>query len=64
LLKHLLNATKAALRAKELNKLTGLQKFAAVTVGGASGSAMVADVEDIGTWGDLFGGPSALDREV
>jgi len=58
------NATKAALRAKELNKLTGLQKFAAVTVGGATGSAMVADVEDIGTWGDLFGGPSALDREV
>ena len=58
------NATKAAIRAKELNKLTGLQKFAAVTVGGASGSAMVADVEDIGTWGDLFGGPSELDREV
>ena len=58
------NATKAALRAKELNKLTGLQKFAAVTVGGATGSAMVADVEDIGTWGDLFGGPSELDREL
>ena len=58
------NTTKAAIRAKELNKLTGLQKFAAVTLGGASGSAMVADVEDIGTWGDLFGGPSKLDREV
>jgi len=23
----------------------------------------VADVEDIGTWGDWLGGPSALDRE-
>ena len=57
------NTTKAIIRAKELNKLSGTQKFAAVTVGGATGTAMVADVEDIGTWGDLLGGPSALDRE-
>jgi len=57
------NITKAGLRAKELNKLSGTQKFAAVTVGGATGTAMVADVEDIGTWGDVLGGPSALDRE-
>ena len=57
------NATKAGIRAKELNKLSGLQKFAAVTVGGSTGSALVADIEDIGTWGDWLGGPSALDRE-
>jgi hypothetical protein len=57
------NSTKAALRAKELNKLTGLQKFGAVTIGGSTGSAMVVDVEKIGTWGDVVGGPSELDRE-
>ena len=57
------NATKAAMRAKELNKLSGLQKFTAVTLGGATGTSFVADVEDIGTWGDWLGGPSALDRE-
>jgi len=57
------NTTKAVLKAKELNKLTGLQNFAAVTLGGATGSAFVADLEEIGTWGDVLGGPSKLDRE-
>ncbi len=57
------DAVKAGLKAKELNKLTGKQKFAAVTLGGSGGASLVADVEDIGTWGDWLGGPSALDRE-
>lgn len=57
------NVTKAGIRAKDLNKLTGLQNFAAITIGGASGTAMIADIEGVGTFGDLFGGPSALDRE-
>jgi hypothetical protein len=57
------NTTKAIMRAKEMNKLTGVPKHAAVILGGATGTAMVADVEDIGTWGDVLGGPSALDRD-
>jgi len=57
------DAVNAAIKAKELNKLTGLQNFAAVTLGGSGGASLVADVEDIGTWGDWLGGPSALDRE-
>ena len=57
------NATKAGIRAKELNKLTGLQNFAAITIGGATGTSMIADIEGIGTFGDVIGGPSALDRD-
>lgn len=57
------DAVKAGLKAKEMSKLTGKQNFAAVTLGGSGGASLVADVEDIGTWGDWLGGPSALDRE-
>ena len=57
------NAVKAGIRAKELNKISGAQKFGAVTVGGGLGTGMVLDIEDIGTWGDVLGGPSQLDRE-
>jgi hypothetical protein len=58
------NAVKAGLKAKDLNKLSGKANFAAVTLGGAGGTSLVTDVEDIGTWGDWLGGPSALDRET
>jgi hypothetical protein len=57
------NAVKAGIRAKELNKISGAQKFGAVTVGGGLGTGMVLDIEEIGTWGDVLGGPSQLDRE-
>ena len=57
------DAVKAGLKAKELNKLSGKQNFAAVILGGSGGASLVTDVEDIGTWGDWLGGPSALDRE-
>ena len=57
-------AVKAGLKAKDLNKLSGKEKFAAVTLGGSGGTSLVTDVEDIGTWGDWLGGPSALDRET
>ena len=57
------DAVKAGLKARDLNTLTGKQNFAAVTLGGAGGASLVADVEDIGTFGDFLGGPSALDRE-
>ena len=52
-------------KAKELNKLSGKQKFAAVVIGGAAGETMVSDVERIGTFGDVFeAGPTELDRDV
>ena len=57
-------AAQAGKKAEELNKLTGKKKFAAVTIGGATGASLVADIEDIGTWGDWLGGPTALDRET
>ena len=37
------------------------KRFAAGVFGGATGETLVADVEDIGTFGDFFEGPTALD---
>jgi hypothetical protein len=52
-------------KTKQLNKLSGKQRFAAIVAGGAAGETLVADVEKIGTFGDLFeGGPTQLNREV
>ena len=59
------NLKKGAKKAQDLNKLSGTQRFAAVVAGGAAGETLVADVERIGTIGDLFeGGPTELDRDV
>ena len=59
------NLQKGAKKAAQLNKLSGKQKFAAITVGGAAGETLVADVEDIGTIGDIFeSGPTELDRDI
>ena len=56
------NVKKGLDTAKNLNKLTGRQKFGAIVVGGAAGETMVADVERIGTFGDMFeAGPTELD---
>ena len=57
------NNLKALKKTKELNKLAGTKRFATVAGGGGGGAAFVADIEDIGTFGDVFGGPTALDRE-
>jgi len=58
------NTKKGIKKAKELNKLSGKEKFAAVVAGGAAGETLVADVERIGTFGDMFeAGPTQLDRE-
>jgi len=37
------------------------KRFAAGVFGGATGETLVADVEDIGTFGDFFDGPTAID---
>ena len=59
------NFKKGLKKTKDLNKLSGTQRFAAVVAGGAAGETLVADVENIGTFGDLFqGGPTELDRDV
>jgi hypothetical protein len=57
-------AVQAGKKAEQLNKLAGKKKYAAVTIGGAGGASLVADIEDIGTWGDWLGGPTALDKET
>ena len=55
---------KALNKAKDLNRKSKYPRFAAGVLGGAAGEAFVADVEEIGTFGDLFkGGPTQLDRE-
>jgi hypothetical protein len=59
------NLKQGVKKAEQLNKLSGKQRFAAVVAGGAAGETLVADVEKIGTFGDLFqGGPTELDRDV
>ena len=37
------------------------KRFAAGVFGGAAGETLVADIEDIGTFGDFFDGPTAID---
>ena len=51
-------------KAKSLNDRIpdGTKRFAAAVFGGATGETLVADVEEIGTFGDFFEGPTALDR--
>ena len=60
--KNLLNAGK---KADELNKASGFDKFVGVAVGGGIGAgALVAKVEDIGTFGDFIDFiPTELDRK-
>ena len=50
-------------KAKSLNDRIpdGTKRFAAGVFGGATGETLVADVEEIGTFVDLFDGPTALD---
>ena len=50
-------------KAKSLNDRIpdGTKRFAAGVFGGATGETLVADVEEIGTFGDFFEGPTALD---
>ena len=50
-------------KVKELNEKARVPRFAVGLMGGAAGEVFVADVEKIGTFGDMFeGGPTQLDR--
>ena len=48
---------------EKLNKKAGYRKFITGIMGGATGEAFITDADKIGSFGDLFGGPTALDRE-
>ena len=54
------NLQKAKEQVAKLNRNAGIGKYAAVSTGGAAGAALVYDVEDIGTFGDMLGGPGGL----
>ncbi len=57
------NAVRQAMRADSLNKKSGAIRFAAGVAGGAAAETVVADVEEIGTFGDMFDtAPTELDR--
>jgi hypothetical protein len=56
------NTMEAMLQSDKLNKAAGIKRFSAGVLGGAAGETFVADVEEIGTFGDLFDGPTALDQ--
>ncbi len=56
------NITKQKQIADKLNKQTGYARFGVGAMGGAAGEAFVADVEEIGSFGDMFDrGPTQLD---
>jgi hypothetical protein len=60
------NLNEAAKKATELNKLSKLDKFVGITVGGGLGTgAVVMKVEDIGTFGDFIDFiPTDLNRKT
>ena len=55
---------KQTMKADSLNKQAGAIRFGAGVAGGGSlGETMVADIEEIGTFGDMFdSGPTSLNR--
>jgi len=56
------NLAKQKQIADKLNEAAKVPRFAVAAVGGAAGEAFVADVEEIGSFGDLFDrGPTQLD---
>jgi len=56
---------KAGKEAAELNAKGKTAKFAAASLGsGVADGVFVADVEEVGTFGDLLGGPTSLSRDV
>jgi len=59
------NVVKGLTQANRLNKRAGAKRFAAGVMGGAAGETMVADVEEIGSFGDMFqSAPTQLDRDA
>ena len=58
------NIIKGAVQADKLNKRAGAARFGAGILGGAAGETLVADVEEIGSFGDFFDDSiTSLDRD-
>ena len=58
------NTVEGMVKAERLNRKAGVKRFAAGVMGGALGETFVADIEDIGSFGDIFEvGPTQLDRD-
>jgi len=57
------NMVRQGMKAKNLNDKSGAIRFGAGVIGGAAGETLVADVEQIGSFGDMFdSGPTVLNR--
>jgi len=50
-------------KVNQLNKRSKYPRFAAAVTGGAAGETLVVDTEEIGTFGDMFDGPTSLNRD-
>ena len=50
-------------KVNDLNKLSKYKRFGAAVTGGALGETLVVDNDEIGTFGDMFEGPTELDRD-
>ena len=57
------NLRSALQKVNDLNKRSKYKRFAAAVTGGAAGEGLVVDTDEIGTFGDMFDGPTSLNRD-
>ena len=50
-------------KVNDLNKRAKYKRFALAISGGAAGEGLVVDTDEIGTFGDMFEGPTSLNRD-
>ena len=50
-------------KVNDLNKKAKYKRFAMAVTGGAAGEGLVVDTDEIGTFGDMFEGPTSLNRD-
>ncbi len=50
-------------KVNDLNKRAKYKRFAMAVTGGAAGEGLVVDTDEIGTFGDMFEGPTSLNRD-
>jgi hypothetical protein len=50
-------------KVNDLNKRSRYKRFALAVSGGAAGEGLVVDTDEIGTFGDMFEGPTSLNRD-
>jgi len=57
------NLRNALQKVNDLNKRSKYKRFALAVTGGAAGEGFVVDTDEIGTFGDMFEGPTMLNRD-